>query len=113
MVKKIIFIIIANAILISNAVAQEQFLRDPTAPIAKSGVGHNLGTIGDNVKIQLQAILTTNSIKKAIINGNTYRVGDDCEGMIVLQINKTNVVLTSLDGKEKTTIGLFSNKVNN
>jgi hypothetical protein len=89
-----------------NALA-EVYLRDPTTPV-KGGVVVSDFTSEDNGSLKLQAVFVGNGKSRAIIDGKTCSLGEECGGYILTTITSKGVILTSLDHKEKLTLPLYS-----
>lgn len=105
MAKYILLTLIAVA-SISNVVADE-YLRDPTTPIKSSAIVSDF-TSDDNGSLRLQAVFVGNGKSRAIIDGKTCYLGEECGGYTLTSVSNNGVVLTSLDYTEKLTLPLYS-----
>ncbi|WP_156896368.1 hypothetical protein [Aestuariibacter salexigens] len=84
--------------------AQQAMVTDPTRPLSDKLNMSNVGG-GQNgfYRLNLQAIVVKQDSQYAIINDQTYGVGDALGGMIITNIDKTGIEISNvIDGVEMT-----------
>ncbi|MGL4717162.1 MAG: SctD/MshK family protein [Aeromonas sp.] len=88
---------------------QVEVLQDPTAPLAEGGVAARVS--GDNHAglPKLQSIMLGNGPALAVLNGKSYRVGQQFDGYMLRAIKADAVVLEKA-GKRHTVL-LFASKI--
>ncbi|MCV3288639.1 MSHA biogenesis protein MshK [Aeromonas media] len=87
--------------------AQAEVLQDPTAPLAGSGAAANPSK--DAGLPRLQSVILGNGPALAVLNGQSYRVGQRIDGFLLVGISADAVVLEKA-GKRQT-LTLFGSKI--
>lgn len=89
--------------------AQTEVLQDPTAPL--SGVTSGASATGSREAglPRLQSIMLGNGPALAVLNGSSYRVGQQVEGYRVVAISADAVVLEK--GGKRQSLTLFASKI--
>lgn len=87
--------------------AQAEVLQDPTAPLAGSGVAASPSK--DAGLPRLQSVILGNGPALAVLNGQSYRVGQRIDGFLLVGISADAVVLEKA-GKRQT-LTLFGSKI--
>lgn len=89
-------------------------LRDPTTPLIGVGMGDmlNQNRVQTEDEFRLQAITNINGIKYAVIDGKSYKLGQEYKGLVVQNISRDRVKLAAKNGKDYKTLWLFVNRVN-
>ena len=88
---------------------QVEVLQDPTAPL--SGTTSGASATGQNSAglPKLQSIMLGNGPALAVLNGSSYRVGQQVEGYRVVAISADAVVLEK--GGKRQSLTLFASKI--
>ena len=87
--------------------AQADVLQDPTAPLAGSGAAG--GPSKGAGLPRLQSVILGNGPALAVLNGQSYRVGQRIDGFLLVGISADAVVLEKA-GKRQT-LTLFGSKI--
>ncbi|WP_425934577.1 SctD/MshK family protein [Aeromonas rivipollensis] len=87
--------------------AQAEVLQDPTAPLAGSGATASPSK-GAGLP-RLQSVILGNGPALAVLNGQSYRVGQRIDGFLLVGISADAVVLEKA-GKRQT-LTLFGSKI--
>ena len=87
--------------------AQAEVLQDPTAPLAGRGAGASPSK--DAGLPRLQSVILGNGPALAVLNGQSYRVGQRIDGFLLVGISADAVVLEKA-GKRQT-LTLFGSKI--
>lgn len=87
--------------------AQAEVLQDPTAPLAGSSTGASPSK-GAGLP-RLQSVILGNGPALAVLNGQSYRVGQRIDGFLLVGISADAVVLEKA-GKRQT-LTLFGSKI--
>jgi MSHA biogenesis protein MshK len=94
------------------APAHAQTLPDPTRPPPTLyNAPGSAGAAASAAQPQLQSVLVAQGRKVAVIDGETYRVGDSVKGRRVAAISDTQVVL--VQGKQRQVLKLYPVAANN
>ncbi|PKQ73395.1 MSHA biogenesis protein MshK [Aeromonas sobria] len=88
---------------------QVEVLQDPTAPLADVAVGASATGESSAGLPKLQSVMLGNGPALAVLNGKSYRVGQQVDGYMLLAINADAVVLEKA-GKRHTVV-LFASKI--
>lgn len=86
-----------------------EVLQDPTAPLADVAVGARATGESSAGLPKLQSVMLGNGPALAVLNGKSYRVGQQVDGYMLLAINADAVVLEKA-GKRHT-VALFASKI--
>lgn len=111
-----IVLIAVALILETSAVASDMVdLRDPTIPLAGSAYSQNTSPQAENSAegFRLQAVLMSGGVRYAVLDGQSFRVGQEYRGYIIRSVTRDSVVLATPDGSVRKTLWLFSNRVKN
>ena len=92
-----------------SPLAQAEVLQDPTAPLAGMGVGKGAGQSATAGVPRLQSIIIGNGPALAVLNGQSYRVGQQIEGYQLVAISTDSVVLEK--GGKRQSLTLFGSKI--
>ncbi|MFM5162054.1 MSHA biogenesis protein MshK [Aeromonas rivipollensis] len=87
--------------------AQAEVLQDPTSPLAGSGAAASPSK-GAGLP-RLQSVILGNGPALAVLNGQSYRVGQRIDGFLLVGISADAVVLEKA-GKRQT-LTLFGSKI--
>ncbi|WP_461602874.1 SctD/MshK family protein [Aeromonas rivipollensis] len=87
--------------------AQAEVLQDPTAPLA--GSGEAASPSKEAGLPRLQSVILGNGPALAVLNGQSYRVGQRIDGFLLVGISADAVVLEKA-GKRQT-LTLFGSKI--
>jgi MSHA biogenesis protein MshK len=88
---------------------QAEVLQDPTAPLADVAVGASATGESSAGLPKLQSIILGNGPALAVLNGKSYRVGQQVDAYTLLAITADTVVLEKA-GKRHT-LALFASKI--
>ncbi|MGL4793063.1 MAG: SctD/MshK family protein [Aeromonas jandaei] len=88
---------------------QVEVLQDPTAPLADMAVGASATSQNSAGLPKLQSIMLGNGPALAVLNGKSYRVGQQVDGYKLVAINADAVVLEKA-GKRHS-VALFASKI--
>ncbi|TQV88534.1 hypothetical protein [Aliikangiella coralliicola] len=92
----------AIALAVSIASSAEQ--RDPTKPLIGSVSVSDTKPKTKRPKQVLTAIITRGKKRYAIIEGDTYRVGDTYRGSRIMKIYQGSVLISSANGSRRLTL---------
>ncbi|WP_033135035.1 SctD/MshK family protein [Aeromonas finlandensis] len=88
---------------------QVEVLQDPTAPLAGVVTGSSVTSQSGSGLPKLQSIMLGNGPALAVLNGKSYRVGQQVDGYTLLSINADAVVLEKAGKRHAVT--LFASKI--
>lgn len=111
-----IVLIAVALILETTAVASDIVdLRDPTIPLAGSAYSQNASHQAENSAegFRLQAVLMSGGVRYAVLDGQSFRAGQEYRGYIIRSVTRDSVVLATPDGRVHKTLWLFSNRIKN
>jgi len=91
------------------AQAQPELLQDPTAPLSGATSGARATGQREAGLPRLQSIMLGNGPALAVLNGSSYRVGQQVDGYRVVAIGADAVVLEK--GGKRQSLTLFASKV--
>lgn len=86
-----------------------ELLQDPTAPLAEVAIGSGVSGQHSAGLPKLQSIVLGNGPALAVLNGRSYRVGQQVDGYTLVAISADAVVLEKA-GKRHT-VTLFASKI--
>lgn len=86
-----------------------EVLQDPTAPLAEMAGGPAASGQGSAGLPKLQSIVLGNGPALAVLNGKSYRIGQQIEGYTLVAIQADGVVLEKAGKRHALT--LFASKV--
>lgn len=86
---------------------QAEVLQDPTAPLA--GTSRGAGPAKAAGLPRLQSIILGNGPALAVLNGRSYRVGQQIDGYRLVSISADSVVLE--EGGKRQALTLFGSKI--
>ena len=102
MLKKII---ILSAMLIPVAYAEDFQLHDPTTPLSGMSTSTSSDSKNSAEELKLQAIMRGNGRTRAIVNGRTCYISEECA------INKSDILLKKDNNPVLVKLSLFTSKV--
>lgn len=108
MLKKII---ILSALLIPVAYAEDFQLHDPTTPLSGMSTSTSSDSKNSAEELKLQAIMRGNGRTRAIVNGRTCYISEECFGYRVYAINKSDILLKKDNNPVLVKLSLFTSKV--
>lgn len=92
-----------------SPLAQAEVLQDPTAPLAGMSASKGANPSATAGVPRLQSIIIGNGPALAVINGQSYRVGQRIEGYQLVAISADAVVLEK--GGKRQSLTLFGSKI--
>ena len=108
MLKKIFMI---SVLMVPAAYAEDFQLHDPTAPLVGMSSSSAVGEKSSAEDLTLQAIMRGNGRTRAIVNGKTCYIAEDCFGYKVYAINKSDILLKKDNTPAVVKLSLFTSKV--
>ncbi len=87
---------------------QAEVLQDPTAPLAGTGMATGPGSKVAGLP-KLQSIILGNGPALAVLNGQSYRIGQRVDGYQLVAISADSVVLEKAGKRQSLT--LFGSKI--
>ena len=95
-----------------SPLAQAEVLQDPTAPLTAMSTSASPDKVAGLLKLpKLQSVILGNGPALAVLNGQSYRVGQRIDGYRLVSISADAVVLEQA-GKRQT-LTLFGSKIRN
>lgn len=88
--------------------AQAEVLQDPTAPLAGTSMATGSGSKTAGLP-RLQSIILGNGPALAVLNGQSYRIGQRIDGYQLVAISTDSVVLEK--GGKRQSLTLFGSKI--
>jgi len=100
-----------SVLLVPVSFAEDFQLHDPTAPLVGMSFSSGANDKSPIEDLKLQAIMRGNGRTRAIVNGKTCYIAEECFGYKVYAINKSDILLKKDNNPSVVRLSLFTSKV--